>query len=657
MSAERFRCLASLAVLALAGSPALAQGVRSYGELEFHAEQPAQAESSHGYTEYRVFIRNKGTENTYRVTLKMPGETLYGTGRGALQSISRTVSVGPGLVSVVSLFQPAVPDVSGEGIAVSVNGRQMKEHLPVRTVSGRRMGPYYYGPRGRGRYYGPGYGGGASQPLVLTSQRVSEKFFEQPAAAKPPGGAAGGAPPGFPAGPGGGGMMPPGAFGGPGIGGAPLAINAQVTHSTTPISAWSSHWLGYTRHDGIVVTPEDVQELQRGSNETRAVLQALWQYTEAGGVLLVVGPGDVSVPQAWKRHVGPKADLSVYSVGFGQCLVAPDRDSIQWRPDRWSEINAAVSATARPWQSSRGLQDLNNDFPVVDNLGVPVIGLFVLMILFSVALGPVNLVVLSKKKKRIWMLWTVPAISGVTCLAVFGYMIVAEGWQGHARVGGITFLDETAHQATSLGRTAFYSPLTPGGGLHFNEETEVQVLGGGEAVPSNCSMDWTQGQHLAHGWVTARVPAHFALRSSETRRERLLNISREADGKLSLVNGLGVNIKKLTVADEKGQLYVAGDILEGQRATLERAKDRSEEEEKSFQKRDYLKKWREIYSGGSDWMNTAENMGRRPQEYLGPRMYLAVVDGSPFHEQALQGANVRNTESVVLGMMAEGEAK
>jgi hypothetical protein len=650
MLTERIRLinLASLAVLALSGPAVMAQGRMTQGELELWAEPEPKGEANHGYTEYRVYIHNKGKESTYRVTLKVPGETFYGgRGRGALQAITRTVSVGPGLVTVASLYQPSSPDVFGDGVAVYIDGRQVKQRLPLRPASNRSRGYVYRGGRGR-VYYGIGPGSGGTQPLVLMSQRVNENFFKVTTPA-------GGAPPAV--GPGAGGPFPPGGMGGPGgfggrgmgMGGtsAPATrINAQFIRSDMPVSVWTSHWLGYSRYDGIVLTREDMQELQSGSNDTRAVLRALWQYAETGGVLLVLGPGSVAVPQGWTRHVVDREGLKSHQVGFGECLVASDRNSDKWGLERWGLINSAVNSTASPWSSSsQSLSDLNTTFPVVDNLGVPVIGLFILMILFAIALGPVNLVVLSKKKKRIWMLWTVPLLSGITCLAVFGFMIVAEGWQGHAVAGGITFLDEIDHRATSLGRTAFYSPLTPGAGLQFSEDTEISILGGGESEPSVCSMDWTQGQHLAHGWVQARVPAHFAVRCSETRRERL-TVRREADGKLSVVNGLGANIKKLTVADEKGLLFVASGIPAGERATLERGEGSIKEKgEYKYRKNGA---WRRIFKSGNEWIIGA----KVPSELLGPRMYLAVLEGSPFHEQALHGARVRKSESVVVGIMA-----
>ena len=100
-----------------------------------------------------------------------------------------------------------------------------------------------------------------------------------------------------------------GVPGGPGGGvGVPATIapfEMQVQRSDLPISVWSGRWLAFTRFDAIVVTTEDLDELQRAGTESRAVLQALWQYVETGGVLFVLGgsknKGKVSLPAAYDR--------------------------------------------------------------------------------------------------------------------------------------------------------------------------------------------------------------------------------------------------------------------------------------------------------------------------------------------------------------------
>ena len=81
-------------------------------------------------------------------------------------------------------------------------------------------------------------------------------------------------------------------------------------------------------------------------------------------------------------------------------------------------------------------------------------------------------------------------------------------------------------------------------------------------------MDWTQAQHFGRGWVSARVPAHFHLRKSETRRERI-EIENQ-NGQTTVVNGLGATIKSLWLADGGSQVFVATNIPAGQKMTLAR---------------------------------------------------------------------------------------
>ena len=223
--------------------------------------------------------------------------------------------------------------------------------------------------------------------------------------------------------------------------------------------------------------------------------------------------------------------------------------------------------TAAPWRWKGVVEKANTLFPVVSGLGIPVRGLFFLMLLFAVAIGPVNLIVLSRKKRRIWMLWTTPAISLITCLAVFAYATFAEGWNRHARTDGLTLLDERSQRATTIGWTAFYSGLTPSDGLHFGYETELTPLA--ESMTTNIArtIDWTHDQHLANGWVTARVPAHFMVRKSEMRRERI-TVRRGTDADLRVVNGLGADINQFWLADRDGTLYSATDIPAGVEALL-----------------------------------------------------------------------------------------
>src|SRR5204862_7230127 len=98
-----------------------------------------------------------------------------------------------------------------------------------------------------------------------------------------------------------------------------------------------------------------------------------------------------------------------------------------------------------------------------------------------------------------------------------------EGITPDVRIESLTVLDQVNRRASTVGTTAFYCPLTPSQGLFFEADTEATPLIElfDYRSSSDRQMDWTRSQHLERGWITARVPAHFRLRKSELRRERI----------------------------------------------------------------------------------------------------------------------------------------
>jgi hypothetical protein len=168
---------------------------------------------------------------------------------------------------------------------------------------------------------------------------------------------------------------------------------------------------------------------------------------------------------------------------------------------------------------------------------------------------------------------------------------------------------------------------------------------GRSSSSSALTIDWTRGQHLESGWLTPRVPAHFALRKSELRRERM-TISKGADGALEAVNGLGADLVEFWYCDEAGNLFRWDAIKAGERATLKSAR------------RPTLAWWgepttlRELYGG--DWSGFHDWMELKGPALLAPRTYLGILEGAPFLDDGLPNASVRKARSVVYGILKEG---
>ena len=547
-----------------------------YGDITVNVELQPKSDSTHGYGEYRVAITNASPSRSHVVELTLPDQNYQQA------SVTRTVSVQPGSTARVSLFASSA--LYGNGMRVSIDGQQQRPSVQVDF---------------------PGYGYD-SRPLLLVSDGASDKAFVFNA--------------------------------------AKFLKNADGSRafkdalSEIPVQEWSTNWLGYSRYDGVVVTDD---ELNKMSPET---LGALIRYVECGGCLVVSGNWDG--PGEWRTSSSTSALFSYYP-GFGECIVTGTDSFDKLDNGHWLHIGMGVKNTFALWNPTAvGMHGgPNTTFPVTENLGVPVRGLLLMMLVFVLVIGPLNLYILSKKKRKIWLLWTVPLISLMTCVAVSAYSLFSEGWSARARHAGFTILDERSHRATTIGISAFYSPLTPSDGLRYSTDTEVISAVNWwrsysyESDQRSAAIDWTDGQHLASGWVIARSPAHFRVRRTETRRERL-TVQQDGNGQVTIVNGLGAPIKELWVADARGNVHKSGRVEAGASATLAR--------DSQLKPSGSPTSLRGAFS--SDWID----LGSSPENairMLRPGTYVANMENAPFLEEGLKGVKEKRSDSVVFGIM------
>jgi hypothetical protein len=571
--------------------------------LPFSPFGSSSGQAGHGYLEYRFTISNRSADS-HRVTLVMPKSSAGRPSGPFLTMLRRTVEVGPEADVSVALLQPDLALYNAGSLGVSIDGVEQRDGLSLNNVPQRGvLASGYHFP-----------------PPMLALEILAGDFNLASAVNMNLGRAHG------PAGP-------------------PSRLASAFRHFQIPaldLAEWSPHWLAYSSYDGLVLTAEQVSEAPA------AVREALWRYVECGGALLILGT--TKVPDSWQRRQQQKEGLICYYPGFGECFVsaaADLNDQRHWTPERLLSLRQSWEHSGDPWQKMRSITDANHDCPVVDDVSIPVRGLFALMLLFTLGIGPVNLYVLSRRKRRMWLLWTVPAVSAVTCMAVLGFMLVSEGWTGQVRIEGLTVLDQGSHRASTIGWIGYYMPVAPSEGLTFDADTELtpQVAGGRYTYhrPSMAYvLDWTDdAQHLASGAVTARVPAHFVVRRSENRRERV-GLHREKDGSLAAVNLLSVPIKQLWLADRDGRIYTASDLPAGPQARLALVA--------SAVAKGTPDGLRELY--GRDWLQHYNSLTSRPADYLLPGSYIAALETTPFMEEGLRGAQPRRCRSVVYGIMA-----
>jgi hypothetical protein len=428
---------------------------------------------------------------------------------------------------------------------------------------------------------------------------------------------------------------------------APGSVTADTVESLraeSPVSEWSENWLAYTPFDAVVLNAADLCAMPP------AVFNALAGYVSAGGNIFLAG--QTELPAAWRAS--QKKSLpggAEFTVGFGRCFAFAAENSLATLDSKSVQtLHDALREAAQYWKSlPEDSASANGVLSVVKNLKIPTRGIVIVMLAFVIIIGPVNIIYLNRRNRRTWLLWTIPAISFATTLLVFAYSLLREGITPDTRIAGLTVIDQAAHRATTIGATAFYCPLTPSGGLHFEYETEATPLvQTGYGSGTSREVDWTQSQHFGRGWVSARVPAFFHLRKSEIRRERL-EIENQ-NGELKIVNGLGAQIKSLWLSDVDGKIYQGANIPAGQKFTLIPSNNSTSSE----------KSGAEGLLHDLGFAANADALTGGAEKYLSPGTYLATLDGNPFIENALGAASSpkrTQTGAVVFGILDSPETK
>jgi hypothetical protein len=626
-------CLLLLLLFFWAAALCTSIRAEAYGEVSVNVESVLGSSASRfgnfRYGEYRILIVNRSTSRSHRVSVSLFHDVYMAN---PLRS-RREIEVAPGSSVAVPIF--SYSPQAGNQATVEIDGVEQRDPAVIdasRTSS--------WSVRSSPRY------------SMMISREIEKSGLMSSAPVEE-------------------------GFKVPGVADHDVAyLNYQ-----SPASEWSPYWISYSGFEGVALT---AGEMRAAPESSRA---ALLRYAETGGAVIVAGQWEV--PGPWRArtalldasfvefnpseyelraaaavatpvpvpHPGEPVvkaelklpaqnDVRVYYVGFGSLIVTGATPLDQVTNDQWRLIKSIIHATHPEQKSYHNLAALIRDFPVIDRLGVPVRGLFALMMAFVVLVGPINFFWLARPGKKLRILWTIPIISLLTCLAVAGYALLGEGVAATARTESLTVLDENNRRATTLGWTAIYSPITPGQGVHFSLDAELLPQDFDYSMGSGRIIDFSNDQHLVAGWVSARIPAFFKFRKNEARRERLTirpSGGLSSERATAAVNGLGVPIRRLWYADRTGKIFTAEEIAPGAQAGLDESLLQASGAPTAIHE----------FDNHPDWLERMKWIEQNPAQFMTPGTYLAVVDQSPFVEGGLDNITDRKGRSLILGLLAE----
>lgn len=416
------------------------------------------------------------------------------------------------------------------------------------------------------------------------------------------------------------------------------------THGTTALEMSSfegsvtqlnSSWLAFSQFSSVIFYADSLKQM---SNEIR---NAIYDYIRAGGTMLVLG--EFSPPPDFSPHEveNPSgiANYQGFQGGFGRILVT-DEDILSKVatasgnpfPDLFSEPFAALSGRGKSVISFAD-KDVNT---------VSAQWLMIIIYAFAFLIGPVNVYVLHKLGRKIWVFWTVPVASTICCFFIFSYYWIFESSTLLVKKQALTLIDERNNHAVTLANLAVYSAASRPEGMKFSYDTEIRPMtqnsyrsnDGGKVI----NLD--EDQHLAEGWIRPKIPRYLHLRKVHLSRERFT--LEEKDGQIYGLNGLGGRIKIAYSMTADGRVFSCNNLEAGQKAQMFPSPPVKMSKRQTVT---LSKMFRE------EWYGHFRSIHSSPQKYLQPGMYMAVLEGTPFLAKQSFENSTSQGESIVLGIM------
>lgn len=347
----------------------------------------------------------------------------------------------------------------------------------------------------------------------------------------------------------------------------------------TPIAfdELSPRYEAYTSLKGVILDT-------RGKLPRTEVLDALLAWTRLGGCLVLHGPEAAHVARsipavaAWTEErflQNQFASNRVYACAQGALVIADERELDDFSATNASEFTALFSAInaglvlPKQFTQSPSQWTKFDGIAALSGMELPYRGFAVLLILFAVAIGPVNLIVIKKLKRPALLLVTVPALALLFSIGLFAYGVVAQGLGTRAASSSLTWLDQRSHQSSTLELRSVFAGMPHGDGWRAGAGTSVYSMPDFSRQMSigSLHLDFEGGTSYRGDFLPVRREARNAFLVDRAARGRL-DVSRGADA-VEIENGLGARIDTLVLRDDDGRQWSLETRLEpGARAQL-----------------------------------------------------------------------------------------
>ncbi len=384
--------------------------------------------------------------------------------------------------------------------------------------------------------------------------------------------------------------------------------------------------------------------------------------SNAGGTEQQPNLGALAMKLRWRTY------------GMGTVTTVPLSKPDLSNTTEWAQVANDLQSLSSSWRGRHGLSpdSSNSDFwnYLIPGVGMPpVITFEILITMFVVIIGPVNYLLLRKRRRLHLLVITVPLMALIVTAGLFAYALASDGLGVRVMARSFTYLDQRQDQAACWTRLSYYAGIAPSRGLVFSDDVAVYPINGMmnlnnmELLPRHTT--WTDEQNLQTGWLESRTPMQLMTVRSRASTYQL-NVTENAGSAPVVQNLLNTRVHQLLLSDSDGAIFAGNDIPLAGQTTLTPFADADEPIDKM---RDA------IIDGMPDpinapqtaynyWGNSGDNTIRTSllelhidavQGMLGktvalpPRSYIAIVESSPESQTGLENAEQESSLHIIYG--------
>jgi hypothetical protein len=204
---------------------------------------------------------------------------------------------------------------------------------------------------------------------------------------------------------------------------------------------------------------------------------------------------------------------------------------------------------------------------------VPVFAFLTLITVFTIVIGPLNYYWLQKRRRLAAMVLTVPLLAGVTCVLLFAYSLISDGFSTRSRVHSFTWLDQERKSAVALSRICLYAPFAPSSGLNFSPECAVFPIWQSATGFENGVVDWSgNDQRMTSGWLRSQTWTQFQTIEHRDERGRLdFTLPSDPNAQtLKISNGLSWDLNYVAINTSGSTWFAGQNVPAGATAELKR---------------------------------------------------------------------------------------